>query len=252
MRESELSNHALLDVLSEVVLKLSGHDTWNSSTPHNIPFRQCSKWYFIKGVRLLSIYCEKHSAAYCLWVKTCKRYFKSALSIQDEYSESIHDACHVYLSALYYVSGANQETIIKHLMEANNGNSSSSYSKPHIVSYSSLLCVDTVAHVRGFCFLFDHVLKHQNTSSGNRLTLTVIVQCMILLVSTMKNKQLSIKIDRAGINKLNFTSPVDICLWAVSVHKYRRTTHTDNREIHERSSNIPNNSWNIERNCSSA
>ena len=58
-RESELSNHELLDVLSEVVIKLSGHDTWNSSTPYNIPFKQCSKWYFIKGVRLLSIYCER-------------------------------------------------------------------------------------------------------------------------------------------------------------------------------------------------
>ena len=31
MRESELSNHELLDVLSEVVLKLSGRETWNSS-----------------------------------------------------------------------------------------------------------------------------------------------------------------------------------------------------------------------------
>ena len=106
-RESELSNHALLDVLSEVVLKLSGRDTWNSRTSYNIPFKQCSKWYFIKGVRLLSIHCEKHTAAYCLWLKTCKRFFKSALNIQDEYSQSIHDACHVYLSALYYVSGAN-------------------------------------------------------------------------------------------------------------------------------------------------
>ena len=88
-RESELSNHELLDVLSEVVLKLSGRDTWNSSTPFNIPFKQCSKWYFIKGVRLLSIHSKEHFAAYCLWVKTCKRYFKSALNIQDEYSESI-------------------------------------------------------------------------------------------------------------------------------------------------------------------
>ena len=93
-RESELSNHELLDVLSEVVLKLSGQETSNSSPPYNIPFKQCSKWYFIKGVRLLSIHCKGHSAAFCLWMKTCKRYFKSALRIQDEYSESIHDACH--------------------------------------------------------------------------------------------------------------------------------------------------------------
>ena len=66
MKESELSNHELLDVLSEVVLKLSGHDTWNCNTAYNISFKECSKWYFIKGVRLLSIYCEERSAAYCL------------------------------------------------------------------------------------------------------------------------------------------------------------------------------------------
>ena len=133
-RKSKLSNHELLDVLSEVILKLSGHDTWNSSTPYNIPFKQCSKWYFIKGVRLLSIHCKEHYAAYCLWMKTCKRYFKSALSIKDEYSESIHDACHVYLSALYYVSGTNQEKTTKHLLKAENGTSTRSFLKPQILS----------------------------------------------------------------------------------------------------------------------
>ena len=56
-------------------------------------------------------------------MKTCKRYFKSALSIQDEYSESIHDACHVYMSALYYVSGTNQEKTTKHILKAENGTS---------------------------------------------------------------------------------------------------------------------------------
>ena len=154
--ESEISNHDLLNVLCELVLRLPGHDTCNGSTPFNISFKQCSKWYFIKGVRLLSTYCEKHSAAYVLWVKTCKRYFKSALSIQDEYSETINDACHVYLSALYYVSETNQDKPSKHLMQAKNGSSSSDFFKPYIVSYSTLLFVDTVAHVCGFCFLFNH------------------------------------------------------------------------------------------------
>ena len=144
-RESELSNHELLDVWSEVVLKLSDHETWNSSIPYNIPFKECSKWYFIKGVRLLSIYCKEHFAAYCLWMKTCKRYSKSALNIKDEYSESIHDACHVYLSALYYVSGANQEKTSKHILKAENGTSTRSFLKPQILSYSSLRFVDTVA-----------------------------------------------------------------------------------------------------------
>ena len=45
--ESELSYNELLDVLSELVLKLSGEDTWNCGTPHIPPFKQCSKWYFL-------------------------------------------------------------------------------------------------------------------------------------------------------------------------------------------------------------
>ena len=166
---------------------------------------------------------KKHSAAYCLWVKTCKRYFKSALRIQDEYSESIHDACHVYLSALYYVSGANQEKTTKHILKAENGTSTRSFLKPQILSYSSLRFVDTVAHVCGFCFLFDHVLQNQNKSTENGFTLSAIVQCMILSVSRINNTNLSNKLDRKEMTKHNFTSLFDICLWAVSVHKYRRT-----------------------------
>ena len=239
-RESELSNHELLDVLSEVVLKLSGHDTWNSSSPYNIPFKQCSKWYFIKGVRLLSIHCEGHSVAFCLWMKTCKRYFKSALSIKDEYSESIHDACHVYLAALCHVSGTKQEKTIKHILEAKNGTSSRSFLKPQITSCSTLLFVDTVAHVCGFCFLINHVLQNQDAVSENGFTLSAIVYCLILSnLRINNNSNSSIKIDRIYKTKLNFTARFDICLWAVSVHKYRRCTHTVNREIHEWSPNIP-------------
>ena len=170
--QSELSYHELLDVLSELVLKLSGQDTWNCQTPYIPSIKQCSKWYFLKGVKLLSTYCTKHSAAFCLWLKTCKRYLKSALGIQDEYSESIHDACHVYLSALYYVSGTNQERTIKHLMEAKKGRSFRNSSKPYnIMNYSTLLFVDEVAHACGFCFLFGHVTRYQNALSAKRESL---------------------------------------------------------------------------------
>ena len=169
--ESELSNHELMDVLREVVLKLSGIDTCNSSKPIKIPFRQCSKWYFIKGVQLLSTHCEKHSAAYCLWMKTCKRFFKSALNIQDEYSASIHDACHVYLSALYYVSGTNQEKSIKHCMEAKKIRSFSNFLKPYIMDYSTLLFVDPFAHMCGFFILFDHVSQTQEVLPKNGFSL---------------------------------------------------------------------------------
>ena len=246
MRESELSNHELLDVLSEVVLKLSGHDTWNSSTPYNISFKQCSKWYFIKGVRLLSIHCKKQSAAYCIWVKACKRYFKSALRIQDGYSESIHDACHVYLSALYYVSGANHEKTTQHSLEARNGTSYRGFSKPHIVIYSSLVFIDTVAHVSGFCFLFDHVLQNHHALSENGFTLSAIVHCLILLVSQINKSNLLNKLDRKEMTKYKFTSLFDICLWAVSVHKYRRSTHNGDRNFHKWPLNIPNISSNNE------
>ena len=237
--KSELSNHELLDVLSEVVLKLSGHDTWNCGTPYNVPFKQCSKWYFIKGVRLLSKYCKEHSAAYCLWMKTCKRYFKSALSIQDEYSESIQDACHVYMSALYYASGTNQEKMTKHILEAKNGPSFRNSLKPHTLSYSTLLFVDTVAHVCGFCFLFGQVLLNQDALSENGFTLTALVYCLIIPVLRKSNSNSSIKIDRTELTELNFTSLFDICLWAVSVHKYSRMIHGGYRKIPRWSSNIP-------------
>ena len=232
--DSELLNHELLDVLSRVVVKLSGHDTWNCTTP----FKQCSKWYFIKGVRLLSTYCEKLSAAYCLLVKTCKRYFKSALSIRDEYSESIHDACHVYLSALYYVSGTNPEKSIKHCMEANKGSSFSNFLKPYIVDYSTLLFVDTVAHVCGLCILFGHVSRNQEAMQIKGFSLTAIVFCLISLLQT-NNTIPPIKIDRMEEWKLNLASPFDRYLWAVSVNKYRRKTETRNPKLYKRSSTIP-------------
>ena len=182
--ESELSYHELLDVLSELVLKLSGQDTWNCQTPYIPPIEQCSKWYFLNGVKLLSTYCKKHSAAFCLWLKTCKRYFKSALGIQDEYSESTHDACHVYLSALYYVSGTNQERTIKHLMEAKKGRSFRNSSKPYnIMNYSTLLFVDEVAHACGFCFLFGHVTRYQNALSAKRITSTTVMFSIAFLIS---------------------------------------------------------------------
>ena len=180
-------------------------------------------------------------------MKTCKRYFKSALGIQDEYSESIHDACHVYLSALYYLSETNQEKTTKHillLLKVNNGISSRSFVKPCILNYSTLLFVDTVAQVCGFCFLFKHVLQTQNMFSENGFTLTPVVHCLSLSVSQINNKNPSIEIVRMEMtklkfSKLKFSSPFDICLRAISVHKYRRITQTDNTcEIHECSSNI--------------
>ena len=43
------------------------------------------------------------------------------------------------------------------------------------------------------------------------------------------------------MTKHNFTSLFDICLWTVSVHKYRQTAQSANCEIHKWSPKIPNN-----------
>ena len=237
--ESEFSNHDLLEVLSEVVLKLSENENSNRNTLFNIPFRQCSKWYFIKGVWLLTACCTNNSVAYCLWVKTCKRYFKSTLSIQDEYSESIDDACHAYLSALYYVSGKNQDKAIMHCLEAKNRTSlSSNTTKPYFMDYTSLLFVDTISHVSGFCILFDHaVLHNQDALSEKGFTLpAVVVSLLFLLKINYKNSS----------TKLNVILPFDLCLCAVAAHKYRRKSQTDNRETYKYFSSIPNTLANIE------
>ena len=123
-------------------------------------------------------------------------------------------------------------------MEAKNGTFSRSFFEPHnILHYSTLRYVDTIAHVCGFCFLFDHVSQNQDAVSEDVFTLTAIVYCLILSVLRISNS--SIKLDRMDLTKPNFTSLFDICLWAVSIHKYRRTTHTARGEIRNRSSNIP-------------
>ena len=241
-KESELSSHERLEVLSEVVLRLSGPNTWNRSKP--IPFRQCSKWYFIKGLQLLSTYCTKHSAAFCLWVKTCKRYFKSALGRQDEYSESIHDACHVYLSVLYFVSGTNQEKAIKHCMDAKNGNSFNNVLKPYTVGYSSLLILDTVAVTCGFCSLFSHVVQNQNVMPVNGFTLSAVVLCLIVTYFRRNNANVSIIKYRMDVSELSLTFPCDLCLWAVTAYKYRRTNETEICETSECPSSISNSSAN--------
>ena len=135
------------------------------------------------------------------------------------------------MAALYYVSGANQEKTTKHILKAENGTSTGSSLKPQILSYSSLRFVDTVAHVCGFCFLFDHVLKNQNALSENGFTLSAVVYCLHLAVLRIQNINSLIKIDRMELNKLHYNSLFDICLLTVSVHKYHRTTYVADREI---------------------
>ena len=62
---------------------------------------------------------------------------------------------------------------------------------------------------------------------------------MILSVSRINNTNPSSMLDRKEMTKHNFTSIFDICLWTVSVHKYRQTTQSANHETHKRSSKIP-------------
>ena len=191
-------------------------------------------------MRFLEIYCTKHSVAYCLWVKTCKRYFKSALGIQDEYSESIHDACHVYLSALYYVSRTNPDRTIKHLKEAKNGGSFRNSSKPNIMDYSTLLFIDEVAHVCGFYFLFGHVVHNQEVLSAKGFSLTTVVLCLILFVLRTNNRNSSIQIDCMKKTKPNLISPFDLCLWAISDHKISSNHSNYSWKTYKCSSKISN------------
>ena len=86
-----------------------------------------------------------------------------------------------------------------------------------------------------------HVLKNQNKSAEKGFTLSAVVYCLILSVLRIHNRNSLIKIGRRELNKLHSTSLFDICLLIVSVHKYRRTTQSDNREIQKRSSNLSNN-----------
>ena len=71
--------------------------------------------------------------------------------------------------------------------------------------------------------------------------MSAIVHCMILSVLQINNTNPSNKSDRKKMTEQNFTSLLDICLWAGSVHKYRQTTQSANREILKWSPKIPNN-----------
>ena len=156
----ELSNAEILNILSALISKLSNFNSNCVSTSYNLPPFVVSKWYFLRGVTVLSLSCAKYSVGHHIWKKTCKRYFKSALSIQYEYSESIHNACHSYLAALYYASDViHSEKANMHCIRAAIPSSSGNRLRIHTLACPSLLFVDEMAAVCGFFVIFKIVYQ---------------------------------------------------------------------------------------------
>ena len=118
----ELSNAEILELLGLVVTRLSNsHRQCEFVNRVSIPIGMTdvnSKWFFMKGEELLCVPCLEDDITYCIWLKTCKRFFKSALGVQDEYNESIQLLSNAYLSALYCVSEESQARAEEHFTRA--------------------------------------------------------------------------------------------------------------------------------------
>ena len=129
--------------------------------------------------------CPKYSAAYYLWIKTCKRYFKSALKVQDEHRCSIYVLSRLYLSALYYESKTGYEKALEHVCAANDVMASTKKPRNQMIVYHTLLFVDKVAIVCGVWFLFSYVrrrIAHKEATTSVKFSSHCIVQCLMLLL----------------------------------------------------------------------
>ena len=223
--EGELSNADLLDVMSTVVMRLSRPNP-NSRISYSIPLKNCSNWYYYEGVKLLSANFEKSSAEYYLWIKTCKRFFKAAINLQHRNcysSEWIPLLSHAYLAAIYYVSNRNSEKALKHCSGALQRISFQNTSQSQFFYYFSLLLVEEVTQVCGFCFIFSHTAKLQTTRYPEirmEFSLARFLHCLSLLSkSHQPNPVLN---DCPRSNYLPAASPQDMCLYATCWHKCRR------------------------------
>ena len=113
----ELSNVEMLDVLSTVVKSANDINENNNSdrkSTFSIPARSSSntrsEWYFLKGKELITMNSNKISVTNrILWLKTCKKLFKSSLKNQDLLDEWICVDSNIYLAAMYYAFDMNHE-----------------------------------------------------------------------------------------------------------------------------------------------
>ena len=220
--DNELSNHEFVEVLHTLVFRLSSGEHANKTRP-TIPLKHCSKWYFLRGNELLSIYCTKHSDAYYIWLKTCKRYFKSALSTQDEFSESIHDESRLYLAALYYVSWKSHAKAVEHCMMVKPESSFNHQHKSNTLINSTVFFVDDIANIYGFYLVYIHCLRKQHTFSEIGFTLNSFAFClMFLLMNSNQSRSLTVSYFYKKVTmRLNCDSFLGYCLVAVYSHKNR-------------------------------
>ena len=96
----ELTKSDFMEVVCELILKSSKYYLTKVCIPDQ-PQILCSKWYFLKGRQLLSRLNKCEWICFCIGIKICKRLFKTALEVQDEYSESIYTMTNLYLTALH-------------------------------------------------------------------------------------------------------------------------------------------------------
>ena len=212
----ELSNVEVLDVIGQVVVKLSNgnlRDYPSHSTLDNV-----GRWLlFIKGKTLLSSHCIKHTAAYYLQFKTCKRYFKCATNTANTSPSYLSDMCHLYLSALYYVSTVNKEKALQHCNKSN-------FMRylDHKLECSTLMFVDEVASVCGFLVLYNrYILEKSEASEINLSGLSVMClwACLMSFLSGRKHPE------RYYCMKpfiANLLSPFDKCVSAACFNASRK------------------------------
>ena len=236
----ELSNADILDLMSSILFTLSD----NKKTMYlqsNIPFKVCAEWYFCKRKDLLSATYTTDSVNYFLWMKTCKRFFKSALGGQDKISIHTFIMSKVYLSALYYISKCQRDKAVCHCSEALHRIIHSNEGNPSDIECSTLLFVDEVSHVCGFGLLYNYVVKSRTAQpviNTSKISITCFLSSLILFQKWDINE--CNRISQTKIVSCQFQIPFDFCLHAVCQHNYdNRRYMMDLSKCPDRDSNIP-------------
>ena len=232
----ELTNADILDLLSMIVVRLSNSDQPSSfKSTLSIPIQVShvySKWYYMKGKELLCVPCRKNTIAYHIWLKTCKRFFKSALSVHDEYSESVHCSSNAYLAALYCVGEGNHEKTSKHLIQVEQSAILGGSTQPELFDYHSILFIDEVAIVCGLHQLLNYSNLTSRSPPRNEIFPTFTFATLYYLVSCRRDRHTGTRNISQSLSSSADTSedikfpPLmsDKFVFAVSSHKWRNSS----------------------------
>ena len=163
--EKEYKTGKLLNILSEVFTKLACVN--NCSISNKVPFKPtCSKWYLMKGKEMLQVNTKLNSGVCLLQIKICRRYFKAAMSVEDEHSESINTTLNIYLAALYFVSHSCDKAW-KYLASASlkhiKSNTASRCPGAHRASWLGLF-----VNFRGLSFLLEYVTSRMRVTISSK------------------------------------------------------------------------------------